>query len=717
MTKSMFSQNWFRVARLSPRVRSHVRIHRQIYRGDIWFVMQDDQTGRYHRLSPAANHMVSLMNGHHTTARIWEKTTEWVGEHGDPPTQDETIRLLSQLHNADLLVGDLPPDIEELAFRADDRARKHFMARVKNPMAVRVPLIDPDWFLSATMGLVRPFFTWFGVLVWLGVVGSGATIAVINWGELTGNLLDRVLIAENILLFVLIYPVIKIIHELGHGYAVKNWGGETREMGVMFLVLIPVPYVDASAASAFANKWQRAVVGGAGILVELFIAGLAMILWVNAEPGLVRAAAFNAALIGGVSTLLFNGNPLLRFDGYYVMSDLVEIPNLGNRSNRHIFYLIKRYLFGMRDETSPATARGERTWFFFYSISAFIYRLFIMVAIALFIASKFFFIGVLLAVWAIGMTLVWPVLKGIRWLIDAPELRRRRRRAVTVSALTVFGVAAATFAVPIPYGTAAQGVIWLPPESMVRAETDGFVQSVVAAPEAGVGSGDLLIRLEDPILAAENALLQAQRAEIATRLRHEIQADRTREAILREQMEHADAAVALNETRLAAHQIAATRNGTFVISEPEKLEGRHVRRGDLLGYVVVDGDAVLRVAVPQGEADLVRRRLEGVEIRFADQPATALASEIIQAVPKAQLDLPSAALTTAAGGPITADPGEPSGTRALEAVFLFDLSVPADTPDLRLGLRANVRFNHGSEPIGYRIARAVRQLFLRQFDV
>lgn len=713
----MFSQNWFRVAALKPRLRPHARVHRQLYRGEPWFVIQDDQTGRYHRLSPAANHMVALMNGQRTTEEIWRAACDWAGDEA-PPSQDDAIRLLAQLHGADLLSGDLPPDIEELARRADKSAARQLMSRLKNPMAIRIPLIDPDRFLTATMPLVRPLFSWVGLALWLIIVALGALVAVIRWEELTTGLVDQVLLAENLLILLFVYPAVKALHELGHGYAVKRWGGEAREMGIMFLVFMPVPYVDASSASAFPSKWARAVVGGAGIMVELLIAALAIMFWATAEPGLLRAAAFNAALIGGVSTLLFNGNPLLRFDGYYVLTDLIEIPNLGNRANRHFFYVLKRYLLGLKDETSPATARGERTWFFLYAVAAFIYRLFIMIGIALFVAGKFFFIGIILALWAIFNSLVMPLLKGAWWLIDSPALRRRRGRALAITGAGLGLAAAALFAAPLPYGTVAQGVVWLPQEAFVRAEADGFVARVEAASDAPVAPGAPIVTLEDPGLTARGRVLAAQKAELTTRLRAAGIADRTQEAILRRQIEHVDAAAALNDTRLAAQSVAAPRAGRLILPGADRLTGRYVRRGDLLAYVVAPGDQVLRVAVPQGQADLVRRRAEGVSLRFIDQPDRIFPARIIRETPKATFDLPSAALTTAGGGALSAEPGG-DGARALEAVFLFDVALPAEATarDLPLGLRAHVRFDHGTEPLGWRIARAIRQLFLAEFDV
>src|SRR5262249_14668481 len=157
------------------------------------------------------------------------------------------------------------------------------------------------------------------------------------------------------------------------------WGGEVHELGIMLLILVPVPYVDASSSSAFREKWRRAVVGGAGIMVEAALASAAIIVWISVEPGLVRAVAFNVALIAGVSTLFFNGNPLLRFDGYYMLCDLIEIPNLGTRANKYFFYLIERYVLRLSDAKSPVSARGEEFWFFFYAVASYIYRMFIMV--------------------------------------------------------------------------------------------------------------------------------------------------------------------------------------------------------------------------------------------------------------------------------------------------------------------------------------------------
>ena len=248
-TQSFLSSDWYRVAPLKPRLRGHVEVHRQLFRGDVWFILQDRHSGKYHRITPAANYMLARMNGRRTMQQIWEAACDRFDE--EPPTQSETIRLLSQLHGADLIASDLLPDLAEVGQRYAQNERQSMIARIRNPMAIRVPLLDPDAFLTATVGLVRWIFTPVGFVLWLGLVVAGLVLFGLNFDLLTDGFRDQVLAAENLIVIALAYPVVKALHELGHGYATKVWGGEVHEIGVMFLVFIPVPYVDASSSVAF----------------------------------------------------------------------------------------------------------------------------------------------------------------------------------------------------------------------------------------------------------------------------------------------------------------------------------------------------------------------------------------------------------------------------------------------------------------------------------
>ena len=713
MAQSFLSADWYRIAPLKPRLRGHVDIHRQQFRGEVWFVVQDHTTGKYNRVTPAANFMLSMMNGRRRMQEIWEQACARFGD--EPPTQGETIRLLSQLHGADLIASDLTPDVEEIGRRHAQQERSSMLQRIRNPLALRLPLFDPDAFLQATLPLARPFFTVAGFMAWVMLVAAGVVLAILNWGALTGSIGDRVLAADNILLIVLAYPLVKAVHELGHAYASKVWGGEVHEIGVMILVFMPVPYVDASASAAFASKWRRAVVGGAGIMVELALASLALMFWLSAEPGLARAFAWNVMLIGGVSTLLFNGNPLLRFDGYFVFSDLIEIPGLGQRSNKYFWYLVQRYLLRIDTAKNPVTGRGEAKWLLSYAIAAFIYRIFISFAIALFIASKFFVIGIILALWALYNTFVSPLWKGLKWLATTPDLRTRRWQGWGTLAVTLGLIGGLLFWVPAPYGTVAHGIVWLDNDALLRPATAGVVRDV--APSGLVPAGGHLITMDEPALDNARALAEARLAEMRLRLQSVLVLDRVQAGVMREQVRLLESQLADVAVRSDALRMSAPVAGTVVVPGAEDLPGQRLEQGAVIGYLIDDRPLRLRVAVGQDSAELVRGRTRSVSIRFQGDLERSIPARLLSELPESRAELPSRGLSTAGGGAFVLNPEARSPLGTIQSVFQFEVAPNQDMPVHRIGERALVRFDHGAEPYGWRLWRAVRQLFLRQFSV
>jgi len=706
---------WYRVAQLRPRMRAHGQLHRQHYRGDLWYVLQDHVSGRFYRFSPEAYALIGLMDGRRTVQEIWDAAGERLGD--ALPTQDDVLQLMAQLHAADLLAADSMPDVEEIAERSATQKRRKFWGAVRNPLGIRIPLIDPDPFLSASVTLVRPLFGWLGALLWLAIVGYGAVLAGVHWTALTQNAFDQALSTHNIVLLAASYVVVKALHELGHGYAVKVWGGEVHDLGLMLIVFMPVPYVDATAASAFASKWRRMTVGAAGILVELWLAAVAMIVWGELEPGFLRALAFNIMLIGGVSTLLFNGNPLLRFDGYYVLCDLIEMPNLGARANKYFFYLVRRYVFGLTSAESPATGAGERRWLLGYALAAFVYRMMITFGIVLLIAGKFFFIGVVLALWVGASFLVTPIAKGLRYLFTAGELDGRRGRALAASAGLFAAVAVAFGAVPLPSGTVAEGVVWVPENGRVHAGASGFVDGLLAIPGQPVRAGQPLVTMADPILVAEAAVLRAELHEHRVRLTAEEIADRVAAEVTREKVTATATKLARLEERLAALAVASPTAGRFVPRDGDDLVGRYLRKGDLLGYVLDFERPSLRVVVHQEDIDRVRSATGAIEVRLAHAPLEVRPARILRATPQATNRLPAPALGTSGGGSLPLDPADPRGETSLEHVFIIDLEPLEPLGAIAYGTRIHARFDHGAEPLAAQIYRAVRQLLLQRFEL
>ncbi|AMG75266.1 site-2 protease family protein [Sphingopyxis granuli] len=716
MANPFESASWFQVARLKPRLKTHVRVRRHRYRGTVQYVLDDGAAGKAHRLTKGAWRFVGRLDGERTVEQLWERLVEELGE--DAPTQDDVITALGQLHGSDLLSTDMLPDTGELIKRQRKQRRQLLMQNLKSPMSLRIPLVDPDAFLTRAMPWVRPLFGWAGLALWLAVVGAALLVVGTHWQELPTNIIDRVLSTDNLLIMAVCYPLVKTIHELGHGFAAKAWGREVREMGVMLLVLFPVPYVDASAANALPNKWQRALVGAAGMVSELFVAAIAALLWVMLEPGLARSFAYNVMLIAGISTVLVNGNPLLRFDGYYILADLLEIPNLGSRANRYWGDLVNRHVFRTHDMPPFDATPGEKRWFLVYAPAAFVARMVMLFGIALIVASRFFLIGVLIALWTLWTGVGLPLWKMGAHVVSSPQLHRNRGFAMRLTGGAVAAALLILFVIPAPHHVNAQGVVWLPDQAHVRAATGGFITRVAVSEGSLVRPGQLLIETSQPTLETDVARLDWRRRELQAAADAELGGDRVKRQIGQFAIDEAEQKLAIQRERYGELRLLAGAEGRFVtaLAPASDLPGRHVRQGELIGYVTPGQAEVVRVAVSQDDIDLVRRELVRVRYRIAALPGATHEGRVVREVPGGTRDLPSEALALGKGGTIPTDPTDPNGRKALGRIFLFDIGLPSELRQVPFGTRVHVRFQLGWEPIGWQVARRLRQLLLSRFN-
>ncbi len=714
MSEELFSPSWYRVAKLKPRLRSHIRIHQHQYRGETWYILQDTVTGRHHRFTPVAQEVISMLDGQHDVQTVWDAMLTHLGD--DAPTQGEMIQLLAQLHAVDALQCDITPDTEELFRRYQQSERRKWKQRLMTPLAIRLPLFDPDHFLQRYLAWVRPLFSWQAAVIWLVVVGLGALLAGQHWPALQYEITRQTLSPWNLLVLWLVYPLIKGLHELGHAFATRVWGGEVHEMGILFLVFIPIPYVEASAASAFPEKRKRIIVGAAGIIVELFLAAIALFVWLNAEPGFIRTIAFNVMLIGGVSSLLFNGNPLLRFDGYYILADALEIPNLGTRANRYLGYLVERYLFKLEEARYPTTSAKERAWLIGYSVTSYVYRVVILIAIALYVAGAFFIIGILLGIWALTTQLLLPLLKLAKYVLTNDRLRQVRTRAVSTSAGLMILLLLLLFVMPIPLATRTEGVVWLPEQARIRTGTNCFVKAILASRDSVVKKGQPLVTCEDPGLRAKVKELQAKRQEYQARLDAERVRSQVQAEILQEDLATTKAELARAEERQAQLVIRAQVAGTFVVPRYDDLIGRYLPQGEVLAYVIDPRLVRVRAVVDQAAIGLVRKNTESIDLRLFSEVSETVQAQIHHEVPAATDQLPSAALGSQFGGPFQVEAGDEQYLRTLQKVFQFDLLPARHLPVNVIGARVKVRISHGNEPIGFRLYRLIRQLLLRKFN-
>ncbi len=709
--ESLFSTRWYRVAGVHPSLRAHVRVSRHIYRGQSWYLLQDAASGRHHRVDETAFHFIGRMDGNRTVDEIWHSTFNSLGERA--PTQDDTIEMLCQLNENGLLQCEITPDVAELFRRGRQRARKR-RAAMLNPLAFRVPLME-DLLLNRLAPLAQLLFRPWAAIVWVLVVGMGLLSALSSWEAIRSFAAVHMLTPRYLMLMWMCYPIIKALHELGHGMAVKAWGGEVREAGLSILLLVPAPFVDASAASAFPEKYRRVVVGAAGIMVELFLAALALFIWTRVTDGSVRDIAFVVMVVGGVSTVLFNGNPLLRFDGYYIFSDLIDIPNLGPRSNSYVGYVAQRYLLGVQNITSPVTGRGEAPILFIYALLSFAYRWFVTFLIIMWAGHISFWLGMLLGAGVVLTMLIQPLTKLVMFLKRSPQLARNRSRGLAIAGGSAIALLLMFCFVPFPFVTQAQGVVWLPEQARIRAATEGFVTEVLAKDGQEVQVGDPILVLSDPDLLTERAGVRASIEALDVQYTREIGINAARAKSIAEEAAAKRVELANLDQRVENLRVSSTERGTLVMPRAQDLPGTFVAKGTVLANVLRPEQIRVKVAVWQEDSGLIRSGARDVEVKLVDAPDQVLTGRLTGEVPAATVYLPTAALGDRAGGPIVTDPSDKEGTKTLEPMFLYDVLLDAKTLE-RVGGRAAVRFDHGSKPLAFQVQRRMQQLFLKQFN-
>jgi putative peptide zinc metalloprotease protein len=698
-------------------------MHRQHFRGQTWHVVQDPSSNQFFRLNEEAYRFVAMLDGRRTIAEVWKICNEELGD--SAPTQGEAIQLLGQLYTSNLLQGDLPPDAEGLLRRYRRRVTREVQGYLTNILFIRIPVLDPDRFLDKTIGLVGRLFTPWGLALWLAMVGtalfflSGRTESLISGAS---DILDP----NRLPLLYLSFAFIKAIHEFGHAYACKKFGrdsgsgGEVHIMGIMFLVFTPLPYVDASSSWAFRQKWHRIIVGAAGMFIEIAVAAIAAVVWaVTHEGTTINTIAYNMIFVGSVSTLLFNANPLLRYDGYYILSDLMEIPNLAQRSKDYVYYLIRKYGWKVRKPRNPAHTRGEGVWLAIYAVTSMAYRIFISIAILLFITGGLPFLGALLAVAAIIAWVIVPIGKFVHYLATSTELMRVRARAVLSSIMVPAAILAVLGLIPAPHRCYVEGFVDPVQYAVIHAGADGFLADHFPSGKTVSPDSAPLVRCINPELDAELRQYEAERRGLVARRNLAQTKDIAAAQIVDEQIRATDEKIQRVRTQLADLEIRAPFAGTWLAPQIDRRRGAYIHRGEEVGRVATLGNVLVRAVAGQDVVGLlVAEADQRVEMRPDRRPDTTLTGTIKQFLPAGQDRLPSAALGYAGGGSLAVSSDDPRGTKTPERFFEIQVTPDPDSAgQLLAGQRVIIRFDAESKPYLAQWWQGLLQLFQRRFQV
>jgi putative peptide zinc metalloprotease protein len=714
--RSLFSESWHRVATQRIRLRPSVQIRKQFYRGERWHVAQDAFTHSFFRFTAEAYAFIARLDGSRTVEEIWKHCLELNGERA--PGQGEVIQMLAQLYQANLIVSDVPPDTARLFERQKKHKQRELRMRLLSVFFLRLRLWDPDSFLKRTLPYVGWMFTPVAAVVWMLVVGLGLAMAVGDWERLRGQSAG-VLEPGNLLLLYLAFTLAKVVHEFGHAYACRRFGGEVHAMGVTLLVFTLVPFVDTTAAWAFRERRKRVLVGLAGMIPELFLAGVAAMIWANTGAGLLNGICYNLMLVASVSTILFNANPLLRFDGYYILADLTDTPNLQQRAQQQLLHVVESRIFGGKLSSGPARSRREGGLLVAFAIASWIYRVIITWTLIILVADKYFGLGLAAAAIAAFGTFLMPIGMAVRYLVREPRIERVRRRATIISVATVTTVLVLISLVPFPRRFRAPGLLRAENYTKVIAEAAGYVETVDAPSRTAVAAGDLLLTLRNPELNFQIAAGEAEREATLALERKVLREAPARIETVRRRLESIDRRLAeLREDRETL-AFRSRQAGTWISPRAQDYPGLWVPRGTAVGEIVDDRSFEFHAVVSQSTArELFGDEIRRAEIRFPGEAEEVMSVATWRVVPGRQDMLPSPALGWAGGGPIPVATDDGRGLRTAEPFFLVVAKVTPNSSIAMLHDRTGViRFSLPPEPLLWQWFRELRQLVQQRYQI
>jgi putative peptide zinc metalloprotease protein len=711
-----FSESWYRIAGQRICLRPGVKVRRQNFRGERWIVLENPFSNQFFRLRPAAYEFVARLHRDRTVQEVWQECLDRFPD--EAPGQQAVIQLLSQLYFANLLQYDLAADSAQLFERYKQRRQREIRSTLLNLMFMRFPLLDPDQFLVRTLPLAGKVINGIGAVVWLVVVGWALKVVADNFPALKEQS-QSVLAPSNLPLLYLGLIIVKTIHEFGHAFFCRKFGGEVHVMGILLMIFTPVPYVDATSSWGFRSRWKRVLVGAAGMIVEIFVAALVTFVWANTGTGTLHSLAYNMMFIASVSTVLFNINPLLRFDGYYILSDLLDIPNLHQRAALHLRHLAERYLFGVKKSESPTQSSREKFWLTTFGCASWVYRIFVFGAILLFVADRFLLLGILMAVICLISWIIVPVTKFIQYLASSPKLDRVRHRAVAVSAGLAAGILILLDVIPFPSHFRAPGVLQARQRTEVVNESPGNLETILIQAGSRVDPGQALLQLANPELDMELEATRARLEESLARLRQARQDNVANIRPLNSRLESITNRLTKLEEDKDHLTLRARHAGIWVAPNIEDFLGRWLPRGTRLGLLVNPSAFEFTSTVRQEDVDaLFSRHIPTAEVRLFGQVGTALPVEKITVIPAEQRTLPSPALGWRGGGEIAVSPEDPQGRRAAEPFFEVQAVVPPSNQVVYFhGRSGKIRFDLGSEPLLPRWIRRLRQMLQKRYQL
>jgi putative peptide zinc metalloprotease protein len=425
------------------------------YLGVGYQVIKDPIGLKYHRLQVEQYRILELLNGSRSLEAVRNELKK------EFPTLQISLsdiqQLITDLHKKGLVVSDRPGQGAAVV-RERKKTRKE---KIKQTLMSLLSLRLPGWDPERTLHWMHPFIAWIfrpaAVFVCMSFVVSAWLLLAANLDEFRAGLpeFQSFFGWPNLIYLWFTLGAAKVIHEFGHGLSCTHYGGECHEMGVMVLVFSPCLYCDVTDSWMMKNKWHRIIIGAAGMYIEVILSAIAIYIWWMTKPGLLHHLALNMFFVTTITTVIFNANPLMRFDGYYMMSDYLEIPNLRQKSEKLLKEAFSWYCLGIESKPDPFMPETGRGWFITYAIAAWLYRWVVLVSISMFLYTvlkpyNLQSLGVTVLIFSMS-GILFSMFRSVYQIIATPRMEPMSKPKIAVS-LAIAGIVGwVAFTTPIPW--------------------------------------------------------------------------------------------------------------------------------------------------------------------------------------------------------------------------------------------------------------------------
>ncbi len=704
---------------LRVRLRPDLVVRPQFYEGMTHYVVKDPIGLKYYRFKAEEYFLLQQLDGKSTLLEV-KKAFERKYR-PQTITVDDLVRFCSQLHEAGVAQIDTPEQTEVFVKRRRKKIWKKVRGAAANILYIKIPIIDPERLLT----WMYPYFKWiytrtFVVLSCLLML-SALTMVISNFTEVKERLPDfqSFFNWRTIVYFWCSLAIVKIIHEFGHGLTAKHFGGEVHEMGALLLCLTPALYCDVTDSWLLPNKWHRIWISAAGIYVECVLASLATFAWFYSNPGLFNSLMMATMFLCSMNTIMFNANPLMRYDGYYVLADYLEIPNLRVKANQFFSYAFQEKVLGLEVPVQSYMPRTRRWLFLTYAITSFLYRWFVTLSILFFLNRlmkpyKVYSIGIFFAMWGMIPLVIMPVYQIVKFVRTPGRLRKVKKVRATAFAVSTVALITAILMIPTPLRI--KGTLVVAPEnpSRIYANTAGRLVTLAVRDGDMVKKGDLIAQLSNLDKQRERSSMQEElelnRVKAAYFSRSK---DLEGRRLARQHSTLADElepVVARINDQISHLYLVADRDGQVIGVPKRETTGSWVRPDKAFCEIANPKKLQAQVIIDQGDVDLLQTGSKAW-VKIYGLSERTYRTEIAEIASRNRDEIP-AELSNVGGGEIAAEQDKKTGKiKSVSAVF--ELLLPLDNEDLSLhvGQRGFAKIDGGTSTLAWFIWRTLSKTF------